>query len=143
MASMVHSRFAILAVIAALVSVALSTGSKAAATLAGSEWRPIEVEGAAIEGAPEVFLQFRGEGKVTGHGGCNRFFGSFTLDGDRIEFGPFGATRKACPQPVMDREREFLDTLEKTTTFVRDRIRLSLFDSACNVAMKLIQTDPD
>ena len=84
---MVHSRFAILAVIAALMSVALSTGSKAAATLAGSEWRPIEVEGVAIEGTPEIFLQFRGEGKVTGHGGCNRVFGSFTLDGDRIEFG--------------------------------------------------------
>ena len=140
---MVRWRFAILTVITVLLSSLLSPDSKAEATLAGSQWRPIEIEGVAVEGAPKIFLQFHDRNRVIGHGGCNRFFGSFKLNGGRIEFGLFGTTRMTCPQTVMDRERAFLNTLGKTATFVRDRIRLSLFNSAGNIVMKLVQTDPD
>lgn len=140
---MVPPKFVILIIITILVSSQFSRDSRAAANLAGSEWRPIEIEGVAVKGASEIFLQFRDGDRVTGHGGCNRFFGSFKLDGDRIEFGPFGTTQMMCPQPVINREKLFLNTLERTATFIRDRIHLSLFNAAGNVVLKLIQTDPD
>lgn len=46
----------------------------------------------------EVYLQFNeAEKKVSGRGGCNRFFGNYEMDGDKLKFSPLGATRMACP----------------------------------------------
>ena len=41
-------------------------------------------------------LQLTSEGRVAGGDGCNRLFGSYTLDGDRIRFLPLAASRMAC-----------------------------------------------
>ncbi len=124
-------------------SVTVTYALRANLRLAGSEWRPTEIDGTPVAAEPAIFLQFDGDGEVNGNSGCNRFFGTFTLDGDAIAFGPIGTTRMACPQPVMDLELAFLTTLEKAATFARDRIHLSLFDAAGNTIMKLKQTDPD
>ena len=111
--------------------------------LAGSEWRPQEIGGAQVPPEPEIFVRFGSEGRLEGHGGCNRFFGSYRLSGDKIEFGPIGATRMACPEPVMDRENRFLRELGRAQRFARDRIDLLLTDDRGNVAIRLIQTDAD
>lgn len=54
-------------------------------------------------------------GKVSGTGGCNRYFGTFTLDGKAVDFGPIGSTLMACEQAIMDDERAFFDALESAT----------------------------
>jgi heat shock protein HslJ len=61
-------------------------------------------------------LTFR-DGEVSGSSGCNRFHGSFTAEGDALKVGPLGTTRKACDDPVMAQEREFLRALESATTW--------------------------
>ncbi|MGK9147034.1 META domain-containing protein [Plantibacter flavus] len=41
-------------------------------------------------------LVFAEDGKVTGTDGCNRLMGSWTADGDTVEFAPLASTRMAC-----------------------------------------------
>jgi len=82
------------------------------AELAGSEWRPEWVDGATSPSGTEVLVRFEAEGRVTGNGGCNRFFGSYKVTGDALEFGPLGATRMACPDPIMDHETALFKVLE-------------------------------
>ncbi|MBF4564126.1 META domain-containing protein [Plantibacter sp. VKM Ac-2876] len=41
-------------------------------------------------------LVFAEDGKVTGTDGCNRLMGSWTADGDTVEFAPLVSTRMAC-----------------------------------------------
>jgi len=127
-----------------VLTLALATTSDAeAAELAGSEWRPVEISSAHVPAGAELFVRFGGEGKVEGHGGCNRFFGSYELVVDVIEIGPLGTTRMACPEPVMEREVRFLQALDNARRFVRDRIDLVLTDAEGTPVAKLIQTDAD
>ena len=63
-----------------------------------------------------VTLRFE-DGEVSGNAGCNPFFGSFTLEGDRIEISGLGSGRKLCEPELMDQEQAFLSALEGATTW--------------------------
>ena len=131
-------------ILACILSLMPATaGTVTAAELAGSEWRPVEIGDIAVPAGAELFVRFGGEGELQGHGGCNRFFGTYRLAGERIEIGPLGATRMACPTPVMERENRFLQALADARLFVRDRIHLLLTDDQGNPLVRLIQTDAD
>ncbi len=51
---------------------------------------------------------------ASGFAGCNRWFGQYTRNGDRLTFSAIGATRMACDEPAMSIERNFLGALEAT-----------------------------
>jgi len=53
---------------------------------------------------------------VSGSAGCNDYSGPYTLDGDNVAIGPLVTTRKACEQPVMDQETQFLTALQTPST---------------------------
>ncbi len=127
----------------AIVMLLITQGVAEAAHLAGSEWRPVEIGGAEVPADTGIFVRFGGEGELTGHGGCNSFFGSYSITGDRIEIGPLGVTRMACPEPVSTREFEFLASLENAKQFARERIDLELRDQSGITLVRLIQTDAD
>lgn len=114
-----------------------------AAELAGSEWRPTQIGSSAVLEQSKLFVQFKGDGKLAGHGGCNRFFGQYEISGNKIKMGPVGSTRVGCPQPVMDLERAFFAALGTAKTFRRDKAGLMLFDAKGNERVELIQTDWD
>ncbi|UCH75635.1 MAG: META domain-containing protein [Rhodospirillales bacterium] len=115
----------------------------AAGGLAGSEWRPLEIAGTEVPSDAGLFVQFGGAGKLQGHGGCNRFLGSYEVSAAQIEIGPLGATRMACPAPVMDQETRFLEALSDAKRFQRGRIDLVLTDAEGTPLARLIQTDAD
>lgn len=71
--------------------------------LAGSEW------GTSVE---RQFVKFGTDGKITGNGGCNRFFGIYTQDGNTLQIGPIGSTKMACAN--LRQEQEFFQTLTAT-----------------------------
>ena len=114
-----------------------------AAELAGSEWRPTQIGSSAVLEQSKLFVHFKGDGKLAGHGGCNRFFGEYEISGNKIKIGPVGSTRMACPQPVMDLEMAFFTALETAKTFRRDKAGLMLFDAKGKEQVELIQTDWD
>ena len=114
-----------------------------AAELAGSEWRPVRIGAADVAADTKAIVQFKSGGELAGQGGCNRFFGRYKIDGETIEIGPIGATRMACPEPVMAQEASLLAALEAAKTFARDRTSLVLFDADKHEQARLQQTDAD
>src|SRR5262245_16808358 len=114
-----------------------------AVNLAGSEWRPSRIGTSAISPEARLIVQFKSAGQLAGHGGCNRFFGQYTVSGNAIRIGPVGATRMACAEPLMTLEMEFFSALEGARSFRRDKTKLVLFDASGKELASLIQTDWD
>lgn len=60
----------------------------------------------------EMYIQFEDvEKRVNGRAACNRFFGNYEIDGNKLKFSPMGATRMACPD--LQNETEFFQMLIK------------------------------
>jgi heat shock protein HslJ len=97
--------------------------------LVGSTWLVEDVEGGGVIDFLQSTLTFESAEKVAGMGGCNNFFGSVKIDGSMIEFGPLGATRKACGEAIDDQEFRFLQALEKVRSFEFDQGLLFLLDN--------------
>jgi len=128
---------------AGAMALALAATSPAAAQLAGSEWAPVTIGDMEIPAGTDIFVQFRGGGRIRGDGGCNQFSGTYELSGDEIEIGPLVATRKACTDNIVEREHRFMEALEAAKRFVRVRYDLSLTDAGGNLVARLRQTDAD
>lgn len=112
--------------------------------LLNTHWKLVEVDSRQVtapEGAPEAHLVLTPEESgVTGHAGCNRFFGSFESSGDRLGFSALGSTRMACPEG-MQVEQAFFEALSKTTRYAIDGRILTLFEDDQPVA-RLEASDP-
>lgn len=89
-----------------------------------------------VEGT-QVTATFRDDGRVTGSGGCNRYFGPYERAGEAIRIGPLAGTRMACPEPpgAAAQEAAFLAAMERATTWsVREeRLELRAADGALQV----------
>ena len=109
--------------------------------LAGTAWRPVKIGDVALPSNSGIFIRFEGDGRITGNGGCNGFFGSYRLADHAIAFDHLGATRKACPQPVMDRESLFMNALAEARTFVRDETGLTLTDGTGKASVLSARTE--
>jgi heat shock protein HslJ len=107
-----------------------------AADLAGSEW--------GFENSNQRFIRFQMDGKISGHGGCNRFFGSYEIENNsKLSFSPIGSTKMACAQPVMQKEFEFFKVLENTTFMNLNGLQLSLLGKDGQVLVNLVRKDWD
>ena len=109
--------------------------------LAGSNWRPVQIGSLAIPEDARASLRFSPDGKLTGRGGCNRFFGTFKVAGTGITLGPVGSTRMACREPIMQQENAFFAALETTVSFKIDAGSLRLFDVMGSELARFVQTD--
>lgn len=85
--------------------------------LAGTRWRVVTLVGQTVTTHAPT-LEFAGD-SIAGSGGCNRYFGSYSIAGDTIGFTGMGATRMACEIPIMQRESAYLEALAATRTFRR------------------------
>ena len=104
----------------------------AAGPLDGQFWRLSAVDRGPLAGlahARTVTLGF-GEGRAFGYAGCNRYFSSYTLSGDRLDLGPAGSTMMYCEGEGSAVERAFLPLLEQPFMLLRegDRMRLTAPD---------------
>ncbi len=94
------------------------TGNLSLETLAGPEWVLAELGwDEPVSNAAEITILFHDD-KVTGTGGCNRYFAAVTgnVPGELV-FSGMGATRMACPEPAMDLERRFLNILAGASSY--------------------------
>ena len=57
------------------------------------------------------------DGSVSGFAGCNRFDGTYTLDGATIAFGNLASTKMACERPAGAVEAEYLSALGGVSTW--------------------------
>ncbi|WP_421280481.1 META domain-containing protein [Aeromonas taiwanensis] len=106
----------------ALGGCAMTTGSTMA-ELQASTW---QLQGASGD---TFTLQLAGD-KVVGKGGCNRYFGGITQQGDGVlTLGPIGATRMMCIGDQMSKEMDYLKALEKVAGFQVSGDQLVLKDA--------------
>ncbi|MGL5813745.1 META domain-containing protein [Aeromonas sp.] len=107
----------------ALGGCAMATGSNLAA-LQASTW---QLQGASGD---TFTLQLTGD-KVAGKGGCNRYFGAITQQGDGVlALGPMGATRMMCMGDLAGKENSYLQALEKVAGFEIKGQQLVLQDAS-------------
>jgi heat shock protein HslJ len=95
--------------------------------LEGSKWSLFAFRKSAPIPGTSFTLRFESD-KVSGNAGCNRFFGSYTLEGDQITFSDLGMTEMACMEPegLMEQEQYLLRFLAacETVKFSDDNLFL-------------------
>ena len=103
-----------------------STNAGNALPLAGV-WLAEDIGGAGVIDDLQTTLEIGEDGSVSGSGGCNRFTGSATIEGDTIKFGDLGSTMMACEEAAMDQEMKFHAALGAARTFRIDAEQKKLF----------------
>lgn len=125
-----NHKLVLFAVLAAAVML-LSACASGAASLAGTSWRLVEMNGQLIREDIDVTLNFDDEQQVSGSAGCNSYGGSYSVDGSNISFSQVFHTEMACvDQTIMDTESAFLAALNSGGTF--DRVGDSLTINAAD-----------
>jgi heat shock protein HslJ len=86
---------------------AVRTGATSAPSLVGPVWAWQETlmsdDARIVPDAPDRYtLQFQPDGRVVVRADCNRGSGTYTLDGNRLTFGPIALTRRQCPAGSRD-----------------------------------------
>ena len=87
--------------------------------LEGKSWKLVGIGDEAVPEGTGVTLEFS-EGKLSGLGGCNRYFATVTQDeeqGGRLSVGLIGSTRKACARPLMQFEQKYFELLRQVSSF--------------------------
>ena len=96
------------------VRVSQNKRDKPDASIVGTQWLLSSVNGRHVdrpERGPEIHVALdEAAGTVSGFGGCNRFKGSYQLQGSKLAFGNLAVTAMACAEGG-DRETEFLQAL--------------------------------
>jgi heat shock protein HslJ len=92
-----------------------------AASLKETQWNLVELDGAAVaavsaDAQPYIYLHDDSD-KLTGSGGCNRFFGSFDLSGSSLEFHSVAQTLMVCPGASGEHESALQNALKLTTGY--------------------------
>ncbi|MFT5468672.1 MAG: heat shock protein HslJ [Verrucomicrobiales bacterium] len=79
-------------------------------------------------GDPSPNLTFSEDGKVTGYGGVNRFFGAYeaNLENGKVEIGALASTKKGGSNRAMKDEKELLQRLQAATGFSINGVELRL-----------------
>jgi len=115
--------------------------------LEGTHWqlsamRSGQEESAPVAAAARVTLQFQG-GRINGSAGCNRFFGAYAAEGNKLAITAIGTTRMACPEPQMTLERAYLAGLHTITTFESVADQLHLADAMGDTTLIFTRVPPE
>ncbi len=95
-----------------------------ASPIKNKRWKLLSLNGETIsvtdqfKGEPYITLGLHSD-KITGNGGCNRFGGKYSLNGNKISFSGFAATKMMC-EDAMKVETSFLKGLEAIDGFQMD-----------------------
>lgn len=102
------------------------------AAVAGVDWELMELAGQAAPtgaGGRRATIRFEADtSRAAGFAGCNRFFGTYTLAGTALRFGPVGMTRMACAEG-MQLEQQLSAALDATRSYTLNANQLTLVGS--------------
>jgi len=86
-----------------------------AASLVGTAWRAVDVDGQVPVEGREPTIEFT-EDRIFGTGGCNRYFAGYKLADEALSLTPVGMTMMACDGPIGDLEMVFVRVLNAAET---------------------------
>ena len=73
---------------------------------------------------------------LNGRAACNRFFGNYEMEGEKLTFSSMGATRMACPD--MSLEEDIVAALEEVRSFGKlPNGNVALFTAGSMMAFEL------
>lgn len=102
----------------ALLMLAACSSAGSGQNLTSSFWLLSELNGEAPITGTAITAEFDEEGIVGGSSGCNNYNTSYEVKGENLTFsGPMASTMMACPEPIMEQERDYLQALADTATF--------------------------
>ena len=92
--------------------------------LAGVNWKVTSFNNnrqavVGVLGQSSITMSFK-DGQVAGSAGCNNFHGTYATEGTKLTLGPLATTRRACEEPLMTQEQEFLAALASAVTWSID-----------------------
>jgi heat shock protein HslJ len=67
------------------------------------------------------------DGSIFGSGGCNRFKGGYTTEGETLSIGPLASTMMACEQSMMQQESRYLKAMQGAKRYEVTDQGLSIF----------------
>lgn len=81
------------------------------------EWVVERIEARGVVDNSRTTLTFAPSGQLAGRAGCNRFTGSYRLQGAALEVSGIATTRMICVPALMDQESRFIQALGASTTW--------------------------
>ena len=107
--------------------------SAPASSLENTYWKLVRLGAAPVtvgerQREPHMNLQ-PGAKRVVGSGGCNRFTGGYTLEGDALKLAQIAGTMMACVEG-MEQEQSFYDALGRVVQWRITGEHLEVFDGA-------------
>jgi heat shock protein HslJ len=117
-----------LLVVTALLSIGIFAQGSRRNDLNDRRWDLTEINGKRLYSS-KAFLEIdASESRFSGNAGCNRMFGSVTVNRANINFGGVGTTKMFCSdRDAMKLETDFTRLLERVTRFERTGNNLSLY----------------
>lgn len=106
-------------------------------SLAGTEWRILELNGKSADPEVTSTLAFGADGAVNGNGGCNTFRGSVDIEGTKMKFGQLASTMMACEGAKSAQEALVHAALSKTASYSVQNGELTLLDAANRIVARL------
>jgi heat shock protein HslJ len=82
------------------------------------------------------------EGRVGGNGGCNRYGGSYTLDGSNLTIGPLMSTMMACEPARMQQEQALFSNLQAAATYAINGTTLEIKNADGLTVLTFAATEP-
>lgn len=101
-----------------LMAAACKEKENSLALLRANKWtlKTMTLEGTEKTNPEELpVLEFSDSTAVYGSAGCNRFFGFYKVDGEKLTLRPEGATMMACPD--LEFEDAYLKALEEVENY--------------------------
>ena len=104
--------------------------SKASLPDLNGTWRLVDLNSHTEPALPDVEVTLQiADGQLSGSAGCNNYTGTVTGladDPSAFQVGPIAATKKACPDPVMNQETTYLNRLGQVKSWKYDAGQLAL-----------------
>lgn len=85
------------------------------------EWVVESIDGRGVVDNSRTTLTFDPQGQIAGRAGCNRYTGSYRLQGAQLSLGDVATTRMVCVPALMDQEARFLKLLGQVRAFQLQR----------------------
>lgn len=112
-------------------------GEASGVSLAGTEWRVVELDGKSADPKVTSTLAFGADGAVNGNGGCNTFRGDVDIQGTTMKFGQLASTMMACEGAKSAQEARFHAALSQTAAYSVQDGELTLVDATGKAVARL------
>ena len=111
------------------------------AGLIGPTWVAEDIAGKGVIDNLQSTITFAADGTVQGNGGCNRFHGRYTGEGQKLTLGQLARTSRACLPAIGEQDQRFYQALDKTRGYRIEKGLLVLLDSHDQPTMRLWKRD--